>query len=288
MAYDGNIVGWFTRGGEHIPIRSSGKDTGAVTTNSYVNNLIKGKIDEGKEKRLKRDIEEWEKKVKDSSSNKTKPFEKEEYNEAKARKRGKIDDLEAKECHQYAEKVYAEAERHEPEITKDMVSIVEDNNGKMYGLDFRMKQPTSLTAKIGADAKDDGISFQKAAENVKDAVRYTMVFDEDTFTDNVNKARQELANRGYKEYRMKNFYKMYEDGESCQKAIQAVYETSDGYKFELQFHTVNSQGVKEVNHPDYEIWREKTTAQYDKDRLYEKMKKSSSHVRNPKGVLTIK
>lgn len=227
--------------------------------------------------------------VKGRLSNDVKPFKKEgAVNIEKVKERSGLNDEDAKRCVDAAEKVYRKAAEVEPQITEDVIGAVAGQGGKMYGLDFRMKQPTSMAGKIGSDAKDDNVSFETAASNIKDAVRYTAVIDEKNFTSGYNHIKSELEAKGYKESRCKNFYEMYEKGESCQKAVQCVYENKDGYKFELQFHTPHSQGAKELNHPLYEEQRAKTTSKARQKELNDIMTEIGSHVNNPDGVMTIK
>ena len=256
------------------------------STNKYMNEMLRNK---GKVKdELKEKVNEETKKVEERASNELKKFKKEEIDVKKVAERGGLTEEEAKECVKVAEDVYREAEKNEPEISKDLINSVEQVNGKMYGLDFRMKQPTSLAGKIGDDAKQGGISFEMAGKDIKDAVRYTMILDEDNFVNSYNKIKNGLEAKGYKEVRLKNFYQMYQDGEAQQKAIQCVYQNSNGYVFELQFHTNNSQGAKELNHPLYEEWRNASTSQKRKEELERKMINIGKNVRNPKNIMSIK
>lgn len=227
-------------------------------------------------------------KVERNASNEINEFKKEEVNEKDIRERSGLTEQETKECIKVAEEVYAEAERVEPQISRDLVDSAKNANSRMYGLDFRMKQPSSLAGKIGSDSKIDGVSFKEAGANIKDAVRYTAIIDEKNFTSGYNQMKSSLESKGYKEVRLKNFYKMYEEKTQCQKAIQCVYENKDGYKFELQYHTSNSQGAKELNHPLYEEYRKAGTSDNRRKELYNEMVTIGSYVNNPKGVLDIK
>ena len=218
-----------------------------------------------------------------------KPFQKEKsVNVAEVKDRGNVNNAEAKKCVEVAERVYADAAIREPVITNDVVSAVNDVGGKMYGLDYRLKQPTSMAGKIGADSKADGISFEQSGSNIKDAVRYTAVINEKNFTQGYQKIKATMESKGYSEVRCKNFYEKYENGTSCQKAIQCVYADSSGYKFEFQFHTPKSQGAKELNHPLYEEQRKATTSKKRFDELNDQMTKIGSYVPNPEGVMEIK
>ncbi len=228
------------------------------------------------------------KKVRTACSNECKPIEKEKVNMDKVKARGGCSDEEAKKCVKLADDVFEKAAAAEPKITSDIVSSVAGNGGKMYGLDFRMKQPTSMAGKIASDAKDDGISVEKAASKIKDSVRYTAVFEDGDFVAGYNNVKSTLESQGYTEVRCKNFFQKYEDGTSCQKAVQCVYQNKDGLNFELQFHTYSTQGAKEVNHPFYEEQRQQGTTQRRYKALNDAMTKISSYSAVPDGVLDIK
>lgn len=83
---------------------------------------------------------------------------------------------------------------------------------------------------------------------------------------------------------------MYSEGNSDQKAIQCVYQDkSTGQMFELQFHTVNSQGVKEINHPLYEKARAKSTSVEEQSAINKKMRTETAvMVNDPPNVDKIK
>ena len=238
--------------------------------------------------KAKAQVDEKTKLVESRLSNNVKPFKKESsVDMAKVEERAGVGGADAKKCVDVAENVYATAAVREPAITKDVVSAVDGVEGKMYGLDFRLKQPTSMAGKIGADAHDDGITFDQAGSKIKDAVRYTAVVDEGNFTNGYKNIKSNLESKGYKEVRCKNFYQSYADGKSDQKAVQCIYEDPSGYKFELQFHTPRSQGAKELNHPLYEEQRNATTSDKRKKELSAQMKSYAEEVPNPKGVFTI-
>ena len=222
-------------------------------------------------------------------TNDVQPFKKEtEINMKEVKERGNLTDAEAKQCLAIADKVYDKASQKEPQITADVVSSVSGADGEMYGLAFRLKQPSSMAGKIGEDAKEGGVSFSDAGSDIKDAVRYTAVMDSANFTSGYSNIKSSLESKGYTEVRCKNFYQMYDDGKQCQKAVQCVYADPSGYKFELQFHTPKSQGAKELNHPLYEEYRKKTTSDSRKKELYNQMYEYGQYVDNPKGVMSIK
>ena len=226
-------------------------------------------------------------KVKSRLSNEAKPIQKQDVDMAEVKSRGNVNEQQARECVAIANNVYDNAASKEPTITNDVVSSVEDVGGAMYGLDYRLKQPTSMAGKIGADAGEDGISFEQAGANIKDSVRYTAVLNQNTFTSDYQSIKASMESKGYTEVRCKNYYDMYENNKSCQKAVQCVFSDSSGFNFEFQFHTVASQGAKELNHPLYEKQRKATTSDKEKKSLDSKMRKIGSYVPNPPDVMSI-
>lgn len=226
-------------------------------------------------------------KVRKEATNSYSAFQKEEADLESVKKRGGCTDEEAKTCVELADAVFKGASTQEPQITEDIVGAVADNNGKMYGLDFRMKQPSSMAGKIAADAKEKGWTFEEAAAGIKDTIRYTAIFDDDGYVSGYNNVKSALEQKGYTEVRCKNFFKMYNNGTSCQKAVQCVYQNKEGQTFELQFHTYSTQGAKNVCHPLYEEQRAVTTKASRAKVLNTAMTKLHSYSAVPDGVLDI-
>lgn len=168
------------------------------------------------------------------------------------KERGNLTDSEAAECGKIALKIFDKSYMIEPRVTEDVTRSVEPGSSKLYGLENRLKQPTSLAAKIGSDAKENDISFAKAAGSIKDAIRYTAVSDEEHFVSNYETIKRQLANKGYTEVRCKNYFVLYESGKAKHKAVQSVFEDHYGNAFELQFQTYSSQAAKELKTPIYE------------------------------------
>lgn len=244
------------------------------------------------EKFRKSDAAKIEKKkefVRQNLGTEAKPFKREATNLKKVMSEGGVNEEDAKRCASIAEGIVDKAVKLEPEITKDIVGAVKELGGTMYGLDFRLKQSTSMGRKIASDAREDGIDFNTAGSKVRDAIRYTAVFDNDNFTEGYEKTKAKLESLGYTEVRCRNYYKTYrEDPDYNQKAVQCVFQNKDGQMFELQFHTVDSQGTKEVSHPMYEEHRAASTSQRDKHVLNKRMRNIYETVKDPRGVLHIK
>ena len=206
---------------------------------------------------------------------------------AEVKRRGKLADTEAEMCIKLAIEARRKAKEVEPIITTDVVNAVSSSGSKMYGLENRMKQATSLAAKIGSDAKEDGVSFEKAVSGIRDCIRYTSVSDNNNFVDSYRKTKENLQSLGYQETRCKNFFKMYKNGEVQHKSIQCTYKNPNGYEFEIQFHTPESQTVKELKLPLYNERRRAGLSESRKARLEKEMHELAEQVPYPRGVFDL-
>ena len=234
--------------------------------------------------------------VRDNLSLTYEDMEKEKTNFSKIQKEAKCPHELALKAGSRAGIYYDESAKKEPAITRDVVDCVSGASGTMFGLPFRLKQPTSLGRKIAEDALAIGKKYNLSQDaaimialyGIKDAIRYTAAFPADRFTIGYNKVKRFMQKKGYKEIRCKNFFQYYEKGTSQQKAIQCVFKAPDGTLFEFQFHTINSLGIKEINHKLYEEYRSESTPVSKKRILDLRMKMLSANVEAPAGVFGIR
>lgn len=216
------------------------------------------------------------------------PFKKQNVDIAEVKRRGNISEADAKYCNLLANKKFRQASRIEPQISKDVISTVQKTSGKMYGLQYRLKQPTSIAAKIGSDAKEKELTFEQAASGIKDAIRYTAVSNEKDYVKNYNKIVDKLRSKGYEEVKCKNYFEKYRNGQVMHKAVQSTFRSPDGYEFELQFQTPASQAAKELKIPIYEERRRAGNSAKRNAELEAEMIALAEHVPYPPGVFTIR
>lgn len=221
----------------------------------------------GQGKTVREEAKENTEVVRSRLSNTVNPIKAEKLNVDSVMKDAGCDRATAEKAGKLAGQIFNDASRECPKITNDVVAVTAKNGGKMYGLDYRQKQETSLARKIASDAKNDGVSLEQAAAGVKDSVRYTAVFETKDFTAGYQNVKQSLLDQGYSHVRSKDFFKSYDEGKSCIKSVQDVFESPSGVKFEFQFQTPESQGAKEVTHPLYEKSRSAATTKRDQKRL---------------------
>jgi uncharacterized Zn-binding protein involved in type VI secretion len=141
-----------------------------------------------------------------------------------------------------AKELLNSAKQSEPKITSDIQTMAKETDGKIEGLDYRLKSEQSLTRKLENTPPDQ----------IKDAVRYTIVYDSKNISANANRVMNSLEQNGYERIRVKNTF-----GPDRQyQGINTNFRSPEGQVFELQFHTPESFNVKQnLTHGLYEELR---------------------------------
>ena len=182
----------------------------------------------------------------------------------------------------------------EPQITTDMMACVAAGEGKLAGLGFRMKSPTSIARKIASKTKkriDKSGSplHAQIAASLTDTIRYTdEVHSPDQLVEEARTVTQNLRQRGYRIVEAESFYA---EG-AVYKGLHTTVETPEGLRFELQFHSKESLEVKEGPegiHVFYEhyrqswCWRDRRGAEVS-SACWDECVRRSRKVRMPPGV----
>lgn len=205
---------------------------------------------------------------------------KEWYDKYVAKDRGKSynQDTSETKARFYSEQLLSKISKAEPKITSDMQRIAGEN--KLAGLEFRKKTSESLARKITTDSQAENISLSKAASKINDALRYTTIFDSDTFTKEYLKMKQKLIAEGYQVVKVKNTWLI--DGPY--KGVNTVVE-KDGINFEMQYHTQESFDLK--NGPLHELYEKRrlsSTTKAERHKLDAEMVKLSKTLKVPKNI----
>lgn len=187
-----------------------------------------------------------------------------------------------------ANSIFSEAVKKEPQITKDVKQAARISNSRMYGLEHRLKTKESIKRKIETDAIEKGITNTESANDIKDAVRYTTIADDDTFVSSYNITKGSLESLGYSEVRCKNYFELYKQGAVKHKSVQSVFQDKNGYKFEIQFQTPSSQKAKNLKLPLYEERRKPGLSREREIELENAMEKLADEVKYPKDIFKIK
>lgn len=184
--------------------------------------------------------------------------------------------------------IYNQASNRIGQIENDVKTAVGKTNAKMYGLNHKQKTLDSIARKIETDSHEKGISLEDAANDIKDAVRFTTVSSDNDFVSNYREFKYQLAKRGYEELRCKNYFSLYNEGKAKHKQVTSVFGDHSGYRFEVQFQTPSSLSAKEKKTKLYEEVRKEGVAEARKKEIIQSMEKLAETVSNPKDIDLIK
>lgn len=186
---------------------------------------------------------------------------------------------------QIAARMVADAKAAEPATTEALSAIASDASGKMAGLEFAVKTQASLEDKIGRDLADalaagETRTAVAVADEINDALRYTITFPASRYGQGVEDALARLKADGYQVVKLKNYW-----GNADDAGINGVFE-KDGRRFELQFHTPKTFELKTKLHGQYEAFRE-STDDAERARLWDEMAAEYANVAPPDGSFGI-
>lgn len=182
-----------------------------------------------------------------------------------------------------AQRIRQQAEQVEPVITQLMVDLAEKSGGVFAEIEGknslveRLKSTESLARKIDGDAeKKYGGDREKAADNIFDAVRYTLNVEDNNYTENLERTIDTLEKTGWKVDEVKNFWQQGDPYDGVNMKV-----SRDGVKVELQLHTPKSHEIKEVKlHNDYEKYRVETNDTV-RQTLWDKMVDTAKAIPRP-------
>ena len=124
---------------------------------------------------------------------------------------------------------------------------------ELYGYAYRLKAQDKIAEKIGREmAEDPSLTMDTAAAKIKDTVRYTAHFTEGEFGSRAQSVIDALRGTGAA-VKVKNSWPP-EKGIPY-KGVNAQVTRPDGFRYEVQFHTPQSQAVKDQMHKLYETQR---------------------------------
>lgn len=152
-----------------------------------------------------------------------------------------------------AKVVYEKSKLIEPTISKNLDNLLQKIGGEFRGLEHRIKDIEGLKRKIIADSKEYEGSYSRAAHNICDGVRYTIILDDSVYVTKADLYLHRLEELGYLVVDFKNnwgkdFYQGFNVRLSCPNSSEI---------FELQFHTPYGYQIKEGSTRDlYQVVRD--------------------------------
>jgi DNA-directed RNA polymerase subunit K/omega len=175
-------------------------------------------------------------------------------------------------------------EIEEKTVTPAMRRIeAEDPDRILIGMEQRLKGQERLSEKIESDMRKWGVTAEQAFTNIKDAIRYTLEYPEDRYTDGVVVDCQRMEVAGFELAERRNSW----DGDQY-KGINSRWRLpEDGQLFEVQFHTRASFEAKEETHAAYERLRTLPEDHEDIHKLRDYQREVTAKVPVPPSALDI-
>ncbi|MEU8955562.1 hypothetical protein AB0C93_14785 [Streptomyces sp. NPDC048518] len=141
----------------------------------------------------------------------------------------------------------------EPRITDTLQQITRSvDDGRMIGLDYRLKGEDSLKRKLATDLlRKSNMLPEEVLGHIRDSIRYTVEFPAQGYVHGVQNAVDTLRARGFENVTFKNTW-----DSPGYKGINSTWrDPASGRVFEVQFHTPESFVAKMETHVLYEKGR---------------------------------
>lgn len=155
-----------------------------------------------------------------------------------------------------------------------------DPERKLAGLEHMVKGEDRLKKKL-ADVLfvDTRLTVRQALDKVPDAVRFTLTYSAERYTDGVLADVDRLKAEGFELVKLKNLWHSEQ-----YKGINSQWRRPEiGLRFEMQFHTPESLEAKELTHEAYERLRrpEAETPQVERDELEDFQRRANTLITIP-------
>jgi hypothetical protein len=171
-------------------------------------------------------------------------------------------------------------------LSADVQAIQQENKygGWLEGFEFRLKDEDRLNEKIAERLEGEpDKSTAEILRKIPDAIRYTFCFQPKNYTQGYYAIKELLEVHGHEMYYSKNWWTDLE-----YKGINTRWVTTEGQRFEVQFHTPDSFHAKHhVTHLAYERIRDQATSRAELRELHAFQREVSSWVQVPDGAADI-
>jgi hypothetical protein len=146
------------------------------------------------------------------------------------------------------------------------------------------KAQDGIAEKIPRIIEEKNVTEEEAALDIKDAVRYTVHFPDDSFGPAAQRVIDQLTSEN-KSVAVKNTWPP--EKNSAYKGINVSVTRHDGVVYEVQFHTPISQAVKDKMHAMYEDQRKLTFESPPWQKLQDQMQALSLTLPMPFGAADV-
>lgn len=175
----------------------------------------------------------------------------------------------------------------EPVITADLTQISKDSGIQMMGLEYRLKSKDSFLRKVGTKSGHslDPQRIKDTISSTDDVIRYTYQDNALSLTSSYKNVAKALQEKGYEVVEVKNHWL---NKGNPYNGINCTFRSPGNQKFEIQFHTPESYGVKDRMHKDYEAWRLLSASSPEAIALRRKMMEQSRGMEIPANIEEVK
>jgi hypothetical protein len=171
----------------------------------------------------------------------------------------------------------------EVQTTTDFLEALPEGS-RPFGLEYRMKSPSSLARKLHTKALATGQGVREISGKLTDVLRYTAIVDDHAHL--VGSVQSTVAGMESKGFRVVSAESSYVPGNPY-KGIHLLVQRGDERPVEVQFHSNTSQAVKDQNHVDYERERDPETPRAERAKLRADMVKRSATLVDPPGLAAL-
>ncbi len=183
----------------------------------------------------------------------------------------------------YADDLIKMANEAEAWVTPTLIYLAKLQEGKMIGLEFRLKSRESTIRKI--ETKMVEKNFEKPRDvAIRDALRYTMQFDDQPYGHHNQSLAYVLATMeglGHTVLAVKNYWPPGDD----YSGVNTILRAPNGLAWELQFHTPGSFELKMSSHEIYEQVREPGVSTETRQLLFMQVADEWKLIPIPAGIL---
>lgn len=175
----------------------------------------------------------------------------------------------------------------EPAITADLMKISNDTGIQMVGLEYRLKTKDSFLRKVGTKS-ENSLDLQRIKDTISttdDVIRYTYQDNALSLADSYKNVAKALRDKEYEIVEVKNHWL---NKGNPYNGINCTFRSPENQKFEIQFHTPESYGVKDRMHKDYEAWRLLKASSPEAIALRQKMMEQSKGMEIPANIEEVK
>jgi hypothetical protein len=189
--------------------------------------------------------------------------------------------------HAQAKDMIARVQRAEKTLTGHMKETERENacGGWLEGMKFRLKDEDRLKEKIAdlSHTSAPDATTEEIVRKIPDAIRYTFCAEPTNYKDAYWDIKGRLQARGYTMSYSENHW-----SDTQYKGINTRWTTSEGQRFEVQFHTPESFHVKQkITHASYERLRNPLTEDGERRELMTFQQELCSWITVPEGVADI-